>query len=203
MTTRSQLRTLRDVTVAVLHPDDEDGRVIRDQLSRIGCRTETGWPPPRGFDMVPDVAFVSVERDQQAAVLRLLRRSEGPQPAVIAVVDYENPAMLQLVLELDALAVVNKPVRSIGILTSLVIARSQRQRTEDLLARIRRLEARLSGFKNIDKAKKVLMEIQGIDEGAAYRIMRAQAMTKRISLEEMATAILNAHALLNSTIDDA
>lgn len=200
---RSQLRDLRDLTVAVLHPDDEDGRVIREQLSRIGCRTESDWPPPRGFKGRPDVVFINVDRDFHPVTLRLLRRFDGLEAAVIAVVDYENPAMLQLVLELNALAVVNRPVRSFGILTSLVIACSQRRRTEELMNRLRRLEARIAGFRHIDKAKKLLMEIQGIDEGTAYQIMRGQAMSKRISIEEMSLAILNAHALLNSSRDDA
>lgn len=200
---RGLLRDLRDVAVAVLHPPDADGGVILDQLNRIGCRTEAAWPPPRSLQTAPDLAVVGVDRDAHAAVMRLLRKSAQPAPGVIAVVDYENPAMLQLVLELEALAVISKPVRSFGILTNLVIARSQRVKAEEQAARIRRLEARIAGFRSVDKAKKILMDAQGIDEQAAYRTMRAQAMAKRISLEEMALAIINAHSLLSSRVNDA
>jgi AmiR/NasT family two-component response regulator len=198
-----QLRDLRNLAVTVLHPDDDDARIITGQLGRIGCRTEQFWPPPRSFRARPDVVFVTVDRDRHAATVRLLKRAETPQPAVIAVVDYENPAMLQLMLELDAQSVLNRPVRSFGILTSLVLARSHRLHTEELRGRIERLEARLLGLKNVDKAKKILMTAQGIDEEAAYRSMRARAMSKRMSVEEMALAIIHAHELLNSSPDDA
>lgn len=200
---RGLLRDLRDQTIAVLHPPDDDGRVILDQLSRIGCKTEAAWPAPAALQVQPDIVFVGVYRDSHAAVMRLLRRYAAAQPAVVAVVDYENPAMLQLVLELDALAVISKPVRSFGILTNLVIARSIRLRNEEAAVRLRKLEARLAGYRSVDKAKKILMDAQGIDEQAAYRTMRAQAMAKRIPLEEMALAIINAHSLLSSRVDDA
>jgi AmiR/NasT family two-component response regulator len=120
----------------------------------------------------------------------------------VAVVDYENAAMLQLVLELEALAVVSKPVRSFGILTNLVIARSVRLREEEKAVRIRKLEARLASYRSVDKAKKILMDAQEIDEQTAFRTMRAQAMAKRITLEEMALAIINAHSLLSSRVDE-
>ena len=41
-----QLRSLRDIRVAVIHPDDEDARVLCEQLRRFGCRVTALWTEP-------------------------------------------------------------------------------------------------------------------------------------------------------------
>jgi len=199
---RLRLKDLRDLTTAVLHPPDQDGALVLEQLGRIGCRAEAIWPPPKALPTV-DVVFGAVIHDHHEKLMRTLRRAEGLRPAVIAVVDYENPAMLQLVLELEAQAVISKPVRPFGILTNLVVARNAWLREQDFAQRIKRLDARLSGQKKIAKAKSILMESQGISEQDAYRTIRSQAMAKRVSIDEMAVAIINANDLLSSRLNDA
>jgi AmiR/NasT family two-component response regulator len=42
------------------------------------------------------------------------------------------------------------------------------------------------------------METQNLSEDGAYDCIRRQAMSKRIAMEELANAIINAHALLTS-----
>ncbi|MEL6219415.1 MAG: ANTAR domain-containing protein [Pseudomonadota bacterium] len=200
---RVVLRDLRELSVTVVHPADQDGSVVLDQLRRIGCRTEAAWPPPKALPARVDVVFAGITHDHHAALKRMIRRSEPPQPAVIALIDYENPAMLQLVLDLEAVAVISKPVRPFGLLTNLVVARNAWLEQHALTNRIATLEARLSGQKRIAKAKSILMETQGISEKAAYRTIRSQAMSKRVSIDEMAVAIINANELLSSRSDDA
>ena len=41
------------------------------------------------------------------------------------------------------------------------------------------------------------MESQGLSEEVAYESIRRQAMSKRLPMDEMAAAIINAHELLN------
>ncbi len=195
---RLLLKDLRELSVLIVHPSDDDGAVVHEQLRRIGCRTEVAWPPPRALPAHIDVVFTAISHDHHDALKRMLRRSEGAAPAVIAVVDYENPAMLQLVLDIEAMAVISKPVRAFGLLTNLVVARNASLEQRALSERIGKLEARLSGLKKIAKAKSILMESQGISEQSAYRTLRSQAMSKRVSIEEMAVAIINANDLLSS-----
>lgn len=197
-----QLRDLRELSVVVVHPPDRDGALVLDQLRRIGCRTEAAWPPPRALPAHVDVIFAGISQDHQKALARMLKRSDAPGPAVIALVDFENPATLQLVLDVEAVAVVSKPVRPFGILTNLVVARNAWLEQHALNDRIGKLEARLSGQKRIAKAKSILMETQGISEKDAYRTIRSQAMTKRVPIEDMAVAIINANELLSSRPDD-
>ncbi|MWB77417.1 ANTAR domain-containing protein [Pseudooceanicola sp. 216_PA32_1] len=199
---RIRLKDLRGLSVAVVHPPDANGQTILDQLRRIGCRTDLVWPPEKGLPSKVDVVFAGIYFDSQEQLKAMLRRAEKPAPAIIAVVDYENPAMLELVLDLGAVAVTSKPVRSFGIMTNMVVARECQQRQYDLQDRISKLEKKLAGQKVISKAKSILMEMHGISEAEAFETIRKQAMSKRTSIEDMAQAIINANELLSAKSTD-
>lgn len=186
------LRTLR---VAVLHPDDTDGLHLIQQLQRIGCQAQAFWPPPPALPEGTDVVFVAVRPD-------LVHRDMGwrtadTRSAVIAIVTYENPTIVQTVLELGVHAVMPSPVRSFGVLSTLVVARRVQRELSDQLKQIRKLESKLLGQRRLAEAKAVLMQTRGISEDAAYELIRAQAMAKRMSMDEIATAIINANEILN------
>jgi AmiR/NasT family two-component response regulator len=191
------LKDLRDLSVMVVHAPDRDGSALVDHLRRIGCRVEAHWPPPEDIPGFVDILFVAIDRDIHRKVKHLLRRASNDGPAVIAVVDYENPATLQLVLETESLSVIGKPIRPFGLLANLVMARNVWLQRQALRRQIGKLEQKLAGQQKVAKAKSILMETQGLPERAAYESMRAQAMAKRTTMVEIANAIINANELLS------
>jgi AmiR/NasT family two-component response regulator len=102
------------------------------------------------------------------------------------------------VLEFGALAVIERPIRPFGLLTNLMVARSLWTERRETTKRLRKVERKLSGIQKIQKAKTILMEKQGLTEDDAYQALRQQAMGKRITMEDMALAIINANELLQS-----
>jgi len=192
-----RLKDLRDLFVVVIHPPDADGQAILEQMQRIGCRTELIWPPVRAIPSGADVVFAGLFIDSKDELRGMLRRTEKPWPAIICVVDYENPAMLELVLEFGAAAVTSKPVRSFGMLSNLVVAYTGLRRQIEAQERIAKLEKKIAGQKTITKAKSILIEMHGLSEQDAYKTIRKQAMYKRTSIEDMAQAIINANELLS------
>ena len=194
---RLRLKDLRDLSVLIVHPPDADGQALMNQLKRIGCRADIIWPPPKTLPSGVDVVFAGVFVETHEEVRGMLRRAERPGATIIGVVDYENPAMIELVLDIGAFAVTSKPVRTFGMLTNMVIARSNWMQANELQGKISRLEKKISGQKKIAKAKSILMEMHNISEKDAYATLRAQAMTKRIPIDEMAVAIINANELLS------
>ncbi len=191
------LKDLRDLAVAVIHPPDSDGALLVQHLARIGCRVEAHWPPPETLPQSPDILLTIIERDRHGQLMSLLRRCGHPKPAVIAVMDYENPATLQLVLETDALGVIGKPVRPFGLLTNLLLVRSLWVQRNKQDARIRKLEDRIAGQKKIAQAKSILMKFQSMDEEQAHECIRVQAMAKRLPMADIAGAIIHANDVLN------
>jgi len=196
------LKDLRDLNVVVIHPPDTDGESLVEHLKRIGCRVEPYWPAPNEMPPAVDILFTTIDREMHKRITKLLRRAPDPKPAVIAVVDYENPATLQLVLESESLAVIGKPVRPFGLLTNLVITRNVWQSRKRQQERIAKLENKLAGQKRIAKAKSILMESQALSEQDAYKSIRTQAMAKRVSMEQIAAAIIHANELLSFRLKD-
>ncbi len=190
------LRDLRGLRVHVVHPPDAERTKLVEHLRRIGCMVETQWPVPDGWAEGADVVLLAIEHDVRAEIQRLLKSDAGRRPTLIAVVSYEDPSTLQLVLEAGAVAVIERPIRPFGLLTNLTIARSLWLERRSADKRVRKLERKLAGIQRIQKAKAILMDGQGLNEADAYESIRRQAMSKRLSMDDMASAIIHANELL-------
>lgn len=196
------LRDLRGLRVQVIHQPDDEGIELVEHLRRIGCTVEAQWPIPDGFSPTADVVLLTIDYEGRDDLSRLLRGQPEQRPTLIAIVGYENPSTLQLVLEFGALAVIERPIRPFGLLTNLMMARNLWSERRETVKRLRKVERKLAGIQNIQKAKSILMERQEISEESAYQTLRQQAMAKRITVEEMAIAIINANELLQSRKKD-
>lgn len=189
------LKKLRHLRVAVFHPKDADGEMLTGQLQRIGCHALTFWPPLEALPDTVDVVFCAV-RPELAARNYAWARAELP-PAIVAVIDYENPTILDAVLDLGAQAVLTTPLRSSGVLSSLVMALAMNDEMKEGRKRMARLEKKLLAANQISEAKLILMRTRHVSDTEAYRLIREQAMSKRVGTEEIASAIIQADAVLN------
>ena len=147
------LRDLRDLRVQVIHPPDDEGKSLVEHLRRIGCTVEANWPVPESPSGNADVLMVVIEYDQREAIRKLLRGQGDRSPPLIAIVDYENPTTLQIVLECGALAVTEKPIRPFGLLTNVILARTLWLERQAVGRKMRKLESKLSGIQRIQRAK--------------------------------------------------
>jgi AmiR/NasT family two-component response regulator len=196
--TSQQLKELRTLNVAVVHPDDSDGRELMQQLQRIGCKVKAFWPPVQSIGIEVDVAFIAVRPDILTLSMEWIKGEKAP--TVIAVVNYENPTIVDVVLSLDAKAVLPSPVRSFGLLSTLVLARETHKITLALTRRIKKVEAKLFGVRSLGEAKAILIKTHQVSETEAYDLIRNQAMTKRTTIEAVSTSIVEAHELLSLSI---
>ena len=163
---------------------------------------DTQWPVPATWSDGIDVMLLAVEHDLRSDIQRLLKSDDGPRPTLIAIVGYEDPSTLQLVIEAGAVAVIERPIRPFGLLTNLTIARSLWLERRETGKKIHRLERKSSGLQRIQKAKAILMTGQGLSETDAYESIRRQAMAKRLSMDDMAAAIIHANELLQYRAKD-
>lgn len=193
--TPPQLKELRSLKIAVIHPDDADGMQLTQQLQRIGCQVQAFWPPVQVLPAGIDIAFIAVRPD--IIGLRFEWTQHEDAPTVIAVVTYENPTIVDAVLALGAQSVLPSPVRSFGLLTALVLARETHKEKRSLTRRLRKVEAKLLGARHLADAKAVLMKTHDISETQAYDLIREQAMSKRTTTEEIAAAIIHASEVLS------
>jgi two-component system, response regulator PdtaR len=190
---RRLIEELRGARVLVIHPRDAEGEALIDQLKRIGCNVRGVWPPPATIPQDIDTVFQFVDGAEEMA---FPATSNEHAPTLVAIVDYENPTILKQLLDSNAHGVVNKPIRSFGILSSLVLARSLRGYTRRLEGKVAKLEETLKARRDVDKAVKILVGLKKIGEFEAYELIRQQATQKRLTMAEIAASIINAQETL-------
>ncbi|MDR3516994.1 MAG: ANTAR domain-containing protein [Azospirillaceae bacterium] len=191
------LRDLRDLKVIVIHPPDEEGQFLVEHLKRIGCMVASLWPVPAALPPMVEVVFLTIEDESRPEIERLLKSMPQPRPTILTIVSYENPATLQIVLESGALAVVERPIKPFGLLTSLAIARSVWLERQVMAKELRKLRRKVQGDQKLAKAKAILMAAKRFSEDEAHQYIRQLAMSKRLPMEEIASAIINAEDLLH------
>lgn len=190
------LKDLRSLRVAVFHPRDNDGEQLIRQLQRIGCQVQAFWPLTAELNEPFDVAFLAVNPETITLDLPWIKSEDAP--VRVAVVNYENPTIVDGMLRLGASAVIATPIRSFGVLSTLILARQLAGDLRLQRKRVAKLESKLQSIRKITDAKGVLMSSRKISEENAYAVIRDQAMVKRVTIEEIATAIVNANEILST-----
>ncbi|QGZ65273.1 ANTAR domain-containing response regulator [Paraburkholderia acidisoli] len=185
------LRELNGLRVLVLHPRDAEAQLLVSHLRRIGCTPEQQWPIPERITTDTDVVLLTIEEGQREAVQTLAQSFSELSPPVIGIVEYENPATLQLVFESGCAGVIERPIRPFGLLTQLLLARTAWKQHAATLAQIRKLQGRYAAISKVTMAKTLLIAREGMTENEAHRTIQARAMASRASLEDTAQAIIN------------
>jgi AmiR/NasT family two-component response regulator len=193
---------VRDLSVVVMHPRGKTADDLLRQIHRIGCAFEAVWPIPDNLPHGVDVLFINLDESTPSLVKALLSKAKAAPPAIVAIVEYENPSVLAGLFEIGAHSVITKPVRAADIMSAILMARrywSESQKSEkDIL----KLKARLENVQKVHDAKAILRRHRGLSDKEAYAIIRKQAMAKRTTTLEIAQSIINADGLLSDLGND-
>jgi AmiR/NasT family two-component response regulator len=194
----SEGKKLKEISVLVIHPDDDDGRNLIAQIQRIGCQGRAQWPIPERLAWEPDIVVMLVAPETLSANAPWLLR-QG-RPPIIPVIAYETPVIVDALLQLNTFSVIPSPVRSLGLLAALSVTLSQSAKTREREKHVKRLEGRLAVTRTVQKAKSILMETRALSEVDAYNVLRDQAMAKREPVEKIAEALIKAHDLYGAAL---
>lgn len=181
------MASLAHKRAVIIHPPDNDGRLLLRHLRRTGMTAELMWPAPMHFPADTQFAVVLVDRDQPGVSAKLFDEFAGVS---IAILDAESPTILETLLASNVQGILTKPIRNFGILAQLTLAASRHGYLHRLADRIAHVESNLRARRIIEKATTVLMERQGIDSDAAYETLRREAMKRRTTVGSMAAALL-------------
>ncbi|MFN3613925.1 MAG: ANTAR domain-containing response regulator [Rubrimonas sp.] len=184
---------LRGLRVAALLAPDQDREALVGQLRRIGCDATVAWPAPAEPPMGAEVVFLQLDHPLHPSKSWTLTEAG---PTVIAVLEYENPLMLKTLLDCGAHGVLVKPLRPSGVLATLVLAQSLHGYHRRLGVKVRKLEDTLKAHRDVVKAARILAELKGVPESQAFETIRAQATRRRISMAQVAGAIISAQDVL-------
>ncbi|HEN3600524.1 TPA: ANTAR domain-containing protein [Yersinia enterocolitica] len=186
----------RGIRCVVLHPDDEDGETLTNHLRRMGFKVQAFWPTPKQLPADTDMIFYALQSDKPEPDVSWLAPGKH---ALIAVIAYENPTFIDQALNMGAGTTITTPIRASGLLSAMVFALHHAQQQRQMSDRIERLEKKVLGIRLVSEAKAILMRMHSIGEEQAYEILRHQAMDKRITVEEISCALIQANDIFSWT----
>jgi AmiR/NasT family two-component response regulator len=188
----------RQLRVVIAHPRDPDGETLLRHLQRLGCRVDHLWPTPDRLDADADLVFCLIEPETRPFCVSLTEKAHA---ALIGIVDPIHPKTMQLLADVNPLAVLTKPVGPAALLTNLVVARNNSRYQRRLQSKISKLEETLRSVRKVERAKTILMEQRHIDESEAYAYLREQAMKKRVPIGVIATVVVESNDVLSDEKD--
>ena len=191
------IQELSRLSALILHPHNSQAYEIVKQLERIGCMSVIDWPIPHKIEGTYDVVILSIGDNTPSLTMPQLFDENLNKPTLIAIIDYENPTMLEIACDFGVHSIITSPFKPFGLLSSLVVARKQWHQELYFNKRINKLENKVNDFRNVEKAVSILEHSNSIDRDKAYEFIRKQAMNRRLTTEEIAKEIINAHETLN------
>ncbi|MCL5056931.1 MAG: response regulator [Actinobacteria bacterium] len=115
-------------------------------------------------------------------------------PVVILTSTYSQ-GMVERAKEARVSAFLVKPVDEISILPAIELALASYGEIVNLETKLQDLKELLETRKILEKAKGILMETMGLSEAEAFRRMQKQSMNKRVSMRQVAEAVILAQNL--------
>jgi AmiR/NasT family two-component response regulator len=193
--TLQSLQDIRSLRIAVVHPPDQDRDELLGHLKRIGCGVQVCWPTLHVELHTVDLVIMSVNPQTAACHFEWLGQ-EGAPP-IIPVVTYENPVVIQAVMQLNAFSVIPSPVRSFGILTAIAVTLAQHKTQKSLEKHIKRAEEKAARQRTIALAKSILMKTRQLSDEDAYLLLQTQARVNHSHIETVADEIVRADSIRN------
>jgi len=138
----------------------------------------------------PEIAvieYVAAEREMSLTVRKLWEKFGIP---IIMLADSGDLEEVQGWGESLVSALLAKPVREEELISAIVLSLAAARRVEKLKEEIASLKENIESRKVVEKAKGRLMERDQLSEAEAFRRMQRLAMDRRISMRQLAEAIL-------------
>ena len=142
----------------------------------------------------PDLVVMDVKMpvlDGISAAERIVRARIAP---VVLLTAFSQRELVERARDAGAMAYVVKPFTAADLLPALEIAVSRHQEIIALEVEVADLADRFETRKLVDRAKGLLQSKFGMTEPDAFRWIQKTSMDKRLTMREVATAVINSSA---------
>jgi AmiR/NasT family two-component response regulator len=143
----------------------------------------------------PDASLVRLHRDDEHALALIEELGESASGPVIAVLDEADADFLAEAARRGIAAFAQPPDEN-NVRAALELAVRRHADTEALSERVDQLETALERRAIIERAKGILMERHGVDDRAAFELLRDHARRNGRTVVGVARAVDEGHALL-------
>lgn len=163
---------------------------LRAEIETLGHRVLGPAAGPREATAVlrarrADVAVLVLDDAARAAAVGAV----CPLPLVL-VVPRRDPAVVEHTAGLPVFACLVEPVATEQLGPAIRLARARFDEVAALRVSLAEMTRRMEQRRAVERAKGILMEVRGISEGDAYRLLRSESQNLRKSMAEVAGTVL-------------
>lgn len=179
----------------------DDEAVIRMDLKEIleGAGHEVVGETANGRRAVaivretsPDLVIMDIKMPDMDGVEAARLIAADHLAPVLLLTAFDDAELIERAKDAGVLAYLVKPVEEKNLFPAMEIALSRWQEMQSLEEELFAMRDSLETRKLLDRAKGILMQAHSISEAEAYRRMQRYSMEKRLSLKEVAAAVVKA-----------
>lgn len=140
----------------------------------------------------PDLVIMDIKMPELDGITAARKISEEKIAPVLLLTAFSQPEIVEKAKDSGVLGYLVKPVQESNLFPAIEIALSRWEEMQGMEEELGKLKDSLETRKTVDRAKGILMAAHRLTEQEAYRRMQQYAMTKRLSIKEVAEAIVRA-----------
>lgn len=139
----------------------------------------------------PDVVLMDVKMPVMDGITAAATLTEEHVAPVVLLTAFSQRELVERAQEAGAMAYVVKPFTSADLIPAMEIAVSRGEQIAALAEEISDLQEQFETRKLVDRAKSRLMSQLGLSEPDAFRWVQKTSMDRRLSMREVAEAVLD------------
>ena len=191
----------RILSVLLVDDDTDRAEIVETGLGAAGHRLlarldSTHDLPKRVAEFDPDVVVVSLDSASRDVIADMRRSTESHPRPIALFVDQSDPATIAQAMEAGVSAYVVKGLAQDRVQSVVEVAIAHFNRYRSMHDELDRARLDLHERKAIDRAKGLLMEQKGLNEEAAFRLLRRLAMDQNKRIGEIAKDLVTYTKLL-------
>jgi two-component system, response regulator / RNA-binding antiterminator len=151
----------------------------------------------RIVDEEPDVILIDLENPNRDVLEQMFQVSRVVRRPVAMFVDRSDRSMIDAAIDAGVGAYVVDGLRKERVQSIVDTTVSRFKAFEKLRIELDETRQQLADRKLIDRAKGILMKQRGMEEAAAYELLRKAAMEGNLRMAQVAQSVITAAGLLN------
>ena len=143
------------------------------------------------LELEPDLCVMDVKMPKMDGITAVEKILAELSCAVVMLTAFSQTELVERARDAGAMAYVVKPFTPADLIPAVEIALSRHQEIESLDEEVADLADRFETRKRVDRAKGLLMKNMGMTEPDAFRWIQKTSMDRRLSMREVADAVIN------------
>ncbi|HET7459715.1 MAG TPA: response regulator [Longimicrobium sp.] len=181
----------------ILVADDEpaSAQALKDLLEVIGHHVI--GPAADGAEAVslagrehPDIAIFDIDMPRMSGLEAIDQITRTRPIPVILLTAHTEPEFVERAAELPVFNYLCKPAGADRLLPAIQLASARFKEWSALNGRVSELSQKMDERRTIERAKGILMELRGMNENDAYRLMQRESQQRSRSMADIARSVI-------------